>query len=121
MSVQTVKNSPSVVNPNAIQTADPGKAEKVAPKNGAAAYAKTQNSPSVKEAANVQISQRAKEMSLARKIAEETPDVREDKVAKYKDLIGNGQYKADSETIANAIAHEAMKDEIAMDPSIIFK
>lgn len=121
MSVSNVKNSPSVVNPNSIQTADPGKTEKASPKNGTAAYSKAGNPLSVKEAANVQISARAKEMSMARKIAEETPDVREDKVALYKELINKGEYKADSEKIANAIVQEAMKDEISKDPSIILR
>ena len=124
MSVNSVKNSPSVITPNSIQTADSGKAEKAekaAPKSGAAAYAKTNSQPSVKEAANVQISQRAKELSLAKKIAEETPDIREDKVSHFKDLIDNGEYKADSEKIANAILQEAMRDEVSKDPSFIYK
>ncbi|APJ04367.1 flagellar biosynthesis anti-sigma factor FlgM [Silvanigrella aquatica] len=121
MSVNSIKNSPSVVNPNAIQTADPGKAERAAPKSGAAAYAKANNNPTIKEAANVQISQRAKDMSLAKKIADETPDIREDKVAHFKDLIDKGEYKADSEKIANSILQEAMRDEIARDPSFIYK
>jgi negative regulator of flagellin synthesis FlgM len=121
MSVQNIKNSPTVVNPNSIQTADPGKVEKAAPKNGSAAYARANNPPSVKEAANVQISARAKEMSLARKIAEETPDVREDRVAHYKDLIDKGEYSPNSEKIANAIVQEAMRDELSRDPNIILK
>ena len=121
MSVQNVKNSPTVVNPNSIQTADPGKVEKAAPKNASAAYAKAGNPQSLKEAANVQISARAKEMSLARKVAEETPDVREDKVAHYKDLIDKGEYKADSEKIANAIVQEAMRDEVSRDPNVILR
>ncbi|KAB8037818.1 flagellar biosynthesis anti-sigma factor FlgM [Silvanigrella paludirubra] len=121
MSVNNVKNSPNVVNPNSIQTSDTGKAEKASPKNAAAAYAKAGNPPSVKEAANVQISQRAKEMSMAKKVAEETPDVREDKVAQFRDLIEKGEYKADSEKIANAIVQEAMRDEIARDPGIVLR
>ena len=121
MSVNTVKNPSSPVNPNSIQTADLGKAEKTSSKSGAQAYAKAQNPPSVKEAANVQISQRAKELSLAKKIAEDTPDIREDKVAHFKELIKNGEYKPESEKIANAMLQEAMKDEIAMDPNVVFR
>ncbi len=121
MSVQNVKNSPTIVNPNSIQTAETGKAEKAAPKSGSSAYVKANNPPTVKEAANVQISARAKEMSMARKIAEETPDVREDRIAHYKELIDKGEYRADSEKIANAIVQEAMRDEIASEPNIILK
>ncbi len=121
MSVQNIKNSPTIVNPNSIQTAESGKAEKAAPKSGTTAYAKANNSPSVKEATNVQISARAKEMSMARKIAEETPDVREDKISHFKELINKGEYSPDSEKIANAIVQEAMRDEISRDPNIILK
>ena len=121
MSISNVKPSTTTVNPNSIQTADPGRTEKISSKNGAAAYTKVNNAPSIKEAANVQISARAKEMSLARKIVDETPDIRDAKVMQYKDLINKGEYKVDSEKIANAIAQEAMRDEIAKDPSIILK
>lgn len=124
MGVNGVKNSPNLANPNAIQSADPGKVDKTDKanvKNAAANYAKNAAPPSVKEAANVQISQKAKEMSLAKKIAEETPDIREDKIAYFKDLIDKGEYKVDSDKVANAMVREAMRDELAKDPGVVFR
>lgn len=121
MSVQNVKNSQNVVNTNSVQTVDTGKTEKAASKYTSTPYNSASNPPSVKDAANVQISSRAKEMSLAKKIAEETPDVREDKVAHYKELINKGEYSPDAEKIANSMVREAMKDELAKDPSVILR
>ncbi len=125
MAVNGVKNSPNLANANAIQSADPGKIEKTDKANvknvAAANYAKNAAPPSVKEAANVQISQKAKEMSLAKKIAEETPDIRDDKVAYFKDLIDKGEYKVDPDKIANAMVREAMRDEIAKEPGVVFR
>lgn len=122
MAVNNVKNSTNIANPNSITaTADSTKAEKAAPKNAASAYAKANPPPSIKEAANVQISPRAKEMSMAKKVIEETPDVREDKIAKYKEQIEKGEYKADAGKIADGILLEAMKDEVAKDPNIILR
>ncbi|KAB8031809.1 flagellar biosynthesis anti-sigma factor FlgM [Fluviispira multicolorata] len=121
MSVNTVKGSGGVATPNAVAAPEAAKAEKTAPKNAAhTAYAKAKEAPSVKDAANVQISPRAKELSMAKKIAEETPDVREDKVAKFKEQINKGEYNPDSGKIADGILREAIRDEIAKDPSIIF-
>ncbi|MGY3805235.1 flagellar biosynthesis anti-sigma factor FlgM [Pigmentibacter ruber] len=122
MAVNGVKNSANLAN--AIQSADAGKVEKPEKaniKNAAANYAKAATPPGIKEAANVQISQKAKEMSLAKKIAEESPDIRDDKVAYFKDLIDKGEYKVDSEKVANAMVREAMRDELAKDPGVVFR
>lgn len=123
MAVNGVKNSPNLANANSIQPTDPSKAEKAEKanaKNAAAQYAKAPPA-TVRDAANVQISQKAKEMSLAKKIAEETPDIREDKVAHFKDLINKGEYKVDSDKVANAMLREAMRDELANDPGVVFR
>ena len=98
----------------ADKTEKSDKAEKTGRQASAAnAYAKASTAPNVKEAANVQISAKAKEMSMAKKVVEDTPDVREDKIAKYKDLIAKGDYKPDPGKIADGIAREAMKDALA--------
>lgn len=90
-----------------------------AAKRAAAGYgAQAAKSPSLDNAANVQISPRAKEMSLAKSVAEATPEVREDKVAKYKDLIAKGEYKADSGKIADGILREAIKDDLSRTPDV---
>jgi flagellar biosynthesis anti-sigma factor FlgM len=64
-------------------------------------------------AAGVQISPRAREINLARKIVDETPDIREDKVAKFKELIAKGEYKPDAANIADGVIKEAIRDELS--------
>lgn len=81
-------------------------------------YAKAASAPLVKDAAAVSISPRAKEMSLARALVDETPDIREDKVAEFKKRIASGEYKPDAGRIADGILSEAMKDELAKKPDV---
>ena len=124
MSVNQIGNK----NPNATSPAAAGLGQanatnetaktQVASKAAAAAYAKQSSTPLVSDAANVQISAKAKEMSLAKKIVEDTPDVREDKIAHFKDLIAKGKYKPDAGKIADGMMREAMKDELAKDPDV---
>jgi negative regulator of flagellin synthesis FlgM len=66
-------------------------------------------------AAGVQISPRAREIKMAKKVVDETPEIREDKVAKFKELIAKGEYKADASKITEGIVKEAIRDEIAQD------
>ncbi|RDB35114.1 flagellar biosynthesis anti-sigma factor FlgM [Spirobacillus cienkowskii] len=119
MSINNVKNSPSIINPNANQTSEATKPDRINTKKGANAYAKANQPPSLKDAANVQISQRAKELSMAKKIAEETPDIREEKVAQFKDKLNKGEYKVDAEKVADAILRETFKDEVAKEPETV--
>jgi flagellar biosynthesis anti-sigma factor FlgM len=87
-------------------------------KSATQGYAKVGATPLVKDAAAVSISPRAKEMSLARALVDETPDVREDKVAEFKKRIASGEYKPDAGRIADGILSEAMKDEISKKPDV---
>lgn len=121
MAVNNVKSAgtPTVSQQSPLPAPEGAKTERTAARNAARAYEKSGNNPTIKDAANVQISPRAKEMSLARKIAEETPDVREDKVQKLKAQIASGEYKLDPGKIADGVLHEAMRDEIAKDPDSI--
>ena len=121
MAVNNIKGSSNPVPAGSLGALDAGKTEKTAPKAVAQAYAKQSSAPSVKDAANVQISQKAKDISMAKKAAHEAPDVREDKVAYYKNKIAKGEYKPDAGNIADGILREAMKDEIAKNPGIIMK
>ena len=114
MAIHNVKGDTPLPGASSAASSGAAKSEKTAKSSAAGSYAKAAtNHPSVKDAANVQISPRAKEMSMARKIAEETPDVNEEKVAKYKELIAKGEYKPDAGKIADGIAKEALLDEHA--------
>jgi negative regulator of flagellin synthesis FlgM len=87
-------------------------------RSAAQGYTKTATAPTVKDAANVQISPRAKELSLARTLIEETPDVREDKVAEFRKRIASGEYKPDAGKIVDGILGEAIKDELSKKPEV---
>lgn len=132
MAVSNVKNPPSLTasaTPPKASAADAAKGAATSASatatSGAAAlkaatqgYAKSAASPLVKDAAAVSISPRAKEMSLARAVVDDTPDVREDKVAEFKKRIASGEYKPDAGRIADGILSEAMKDELSKKPDV---
>ncbi len=111
MAIHNVKGAPDLNKTAGAATAKSGKTAK--PSSAANSYAKAATAPTVKDAANVQISPRAKEMSMARQVAEKAPDVDEAKIAKYKSLVANGSYKPNPGKIADGIAREALLDEYA--------
>ncbi|NBX17913.1 MAG: flagellar biosynthesis anti-sigma factor FlgM [Proteobacteria bacterium] len=82
------------------------------------AYAQAAQPPAQQAAANVQISPRARELNLARQVVDATPDVREDKVAKFKSMIERGEYRPDAGKIADGILAEALRDELSKDPEV---
>ena len=65
----------------------------------------------------VQLSERSKELkdayNKALEIARQTPEVREAKVAKLKEQIENGTYKADAGNIADGMLREAIREHLA--------
>lgn len=89
-----------------------------ATKSVANAYSKAAQASAQQAAANVQISPRARELNLARQVVESTPDVREDKVAKFKSMIERGEYKPDAGKIADGILSEAIRDELSKEPEV---
>ncbi len=66
----------------------------------------------LKESSKVSLSERGKNYAKIKKVVESTPDIRAEKVAKLKKLIAEGNYKIDSEKIADAMISETIKDEI---------
>ena len=56
--------------------------------------------------ARAEISARAREMSQAKVIAENTPDVREEKIAALKKRIAEGTYKVDADAVADRMVKE---------------
>ncbi|MFZ9518991.1 MAG: flagellar biosynthesis anti-sigma factor FlgM [Silvanigrellaceae bacterium] len=123
MAVNNVKQ-PQVMPSNAPAVgqkpaADAKKAEATqAVKSATNAYAKAAQPAAQQAAANVQISPRARELNLARQVVDSTPDVREDKVAKFKSMIERGEYKPDAGKIADGILSEALRDELSKDPEV---
>ena len=61
----------------------------------------------------VDLSAKAREIQQVRKILEETPDVREEKVQALKRQIANGSYQVDAAKIAEKMVGEALIDIVA--------
>lgn len=56
--------------------------------------------------ANPQISSRGKEMSQAKAVASDAPEVREEKIAELRRRISEGRYQVDPEAIADRMLKE---------------
>lgn len=69
-------------------------------------------SPLLRGSSTVSLSEKSRSYNKIRKAAEDSPDVRADKVKKYKDLIARGEYKVDSGKLADAIIKETFENEI---------
>jgi negative regulator of flagellin synthesis FlgM len=61
------------------------------------------------DAVKPEISARAKEMKVAKEIAENTPDVRQSKVDELKAKIAAGKYNVDAEALASKLVDEHLK------------
>jgi negative regulator of flagellin synthesis FlgM len=55
----------------------------------------------------VSLSRRATDISRAKELAANTPEVRQDKVAAIRERIARGEYEASAEQLADAIMAEA--------------
>jgi negative regulator of flagellin synthesis FlgM len=75
--------------------------------------------PGQLKSVDVNVSDKAKarsaEQKLAKDIAMNAPDVREDKVAAIKTKIANGTYQVDSGKIADGMMREAIMEHLAKD------
>lgn len=67
------------------------------------------NSSSLAESSRVELSPRAQEAKRIKELAMSTPDVDEAKVAKFRKLIDEGNYKVDAEAIADKMVDEHLK------------
>jgi negative regulator of flagellin synthesis FlgM len=56
--------------------------------------------------AKVKLSERAQDMKKIRSAIDATPDVDEQKIAKFKSLINSGNYKVDSKAVADKMVDE---------------
>ena len=78
------------------------------------------NKQLLKSSVGVDLSARSKDRAAAHRkaydIAKATPDVRADRVADLRQKIASGEYKPDSEKIADGILREAIMDQLAALP-----
>ena len=82
--------------------------------NGSAAAKGGSDSVSVSLSAEARDLAEAKSKAL--NIARNTPDIREDRVAELKRKIDSGEYRIDSEKIADGILREALREKLASTP-----
>lgn len=61
------------------------------------------------DASKVELSPKAQEAKRIKEIAMQTPDVDEAKVAKFRKLIDEGNYKVDAKAIADKMVDEQLK------------
>ncbi len=123
MAVQNVstQGAPAQRNTNATAANAQGTAKSAAVEKTASPAPSAPNTTDASKqiAAGVQLSPRAKEMSLAKKVIDNTPDIREEKVTKFKDLIAKGQYKPDANKITEGIVREAIRDDLSKNPDAL--
>ncbi len=69
--------------------------------------------PAASEAdANTEISAKGREFAQAKEIASGAPDVREEKIARLKEMISSNKYKVDSHAIADRMVDEHLSSGI---------
>ena len=83
---------------NAAKANDAKKADKAAPQ-----------AVDTSGSANIEVSDRAREMSQANDIASSTPDIREAKIAELKRRIAAKQYNVKPEDVADKMVDEHLK------------
>lgn len=59
-------------------------------------------------ATKVDLSPRAQELKKAKEIAQQTPDINEEKVARLQKLIDEGKYKVEAKDIADKMVDEQL-------------
>lgn len=98
--------SKAATEQSSAQAKKAGRAERAAKakSNQSDASAAAQVASGVK----TEVSSRAKEMVQARGIAQSTPDIREDRVAELKARIENGEYRVNSDAVADRLIQEHM-------------
>ncbi len=91
----------------AAESSSTKKSEQIKKQNYTSSAEASQQSTS---SAKADISSRAKDMAKAKQVAQDTPDVREAKIAELKEKIANKSYRVD----ANAIADKLVDDHIKL-------
>jgi flagellar biosynthesis anti-sigma factor FlgM len=67
------------------------------------------------QASALNLSKKAHEISLAKNVLNQTPDVNEERIEHFRSLIAKGQYSIDPDKIANGILLETLRDELSLD------
>ena len=93
-------------NSSVEKTVGTDRASQIADSKGKRKTNSASSSSDIASSDKVSISSRAKEASMAREVAKYSPEVDEEKVARLKAAIQNGQYKVDADAIADRLVDE---------------
>ena len=85
-----------------------GKASKTSSADAASSLGESSSS-------KVKLSERAQDMKKIREVVDKSPDVDEAKVAKFKSMLANGQYKVDASKVADKMVDEHAYNELLED------
>ena len=80
---------------------------------------KNTESQDINSAANVSISQGAREINLANQVIKDTPSVNEKRINELRERIQSGEYKVNAEKVAESMVRESLKDELSKDSSLL--
>ena len=78
-------------------------------KKGEKADKTTSTAPKGGDAVNAEISSAGKEFALAKAVASDAPDVRDEKIAELKRRIAAGKYNIDAEAVADRMVDDHLK------------
>ena len=90
------------------KTADAAKTSGVKKNSKSSESASANATEAGSQATKVELSQRVQDIKKIKDIAEKTPDVDVEKVAKFKQMIADGSYKVDAKAIAEKMVDEAL-------------
>ena len=91
-----------------VHSAKSGKASKAE----SSGESQSTSSASSSDAAKPEISAKGRELAQAKEIASGAPDIREEKIAKLKEMVSSGKYKVDSHAIADRMVDEHLSSGI---------
>jgi negative regulator of flagellin synthesis FlgM len=100
-------------NPQVNELAERVKVTSAHPKKGEKAHeTEARHHVAASGDAKAEISAKGKEFAKAKAIANNAPDVREEKIAALKKRIAEGHYKVDADAIADRMVDEHLKTGI---------
>jgi negative regulator of flagellin synthesis FlgM len=107
-----VSNNPSTEQLSANSHVHSARSGKNVSKTDSNADAKTAAASSSEGDARTEISSRGRELAQAKQVANSAPDVREEKIAKLKEMINAGTYKVDAHAVADRLVDEHISSGI---------
>jgi flagellar biosynthesis anti-sigma factor FlgM len=110
MKVSNSTDQASQIQGGHVHSAKSG--SKASKAEGSSSESASSSSASSGEATKSEISAKGRELAQAKEVANGAPDVREEKIAKLKEMISAGKYKVDSHAVADRMVDEHLASGI---------